>query len=122
MTEEEKRYKIKKVESYVAEKKELGKKEAKAFGVGAVALGMLCVGAKSILELFNIAPMGADLAFTNSIVLGLTGLSTVVEIKSIATVIHTIKNKLKLGGKIEEINEELDLLEEEVNNKSRGGK
>ena len=122
MTEEEKRYKIKKIESYIADKKEFSKVEAKAFGVGTIALGMLFVGVKSMLELFNILPSDSiDLNYTSSIIFSLTGVSTAVELQSIATVINAIKNKIKLSGKIEEINEELDLFEEE-NNRSRGGR
>ena len=122
MTEEEKRYKIKKIESYIADKKEFSKVEAKAFGVGTIALGMLFVGVKSMLELFNILPSDSiDLNYTSSIIFSLTGVSTAVELQSIATVINAIKNKIKLSGKIEEIDKELDLFEEE-NNRSRGGR
>ena len=76
-----------------------------------------------MLELFNILPSNSiDLTYTSSIIFSINGVSIAVELHSIAKIIYAIKNKIKLNGKIEEITEELDLLEEQENNKSRGGR
>lgn len=118
MTEEENRYKIKKIESYSREKKEYSKKAAKAFGVGTAALATIVIGWGGLMEYLDLVP-NADMSYllgtTSSLVLG----GSIVEIVQIKKIIESIKNKVKLDGRIEEINEELDLLEED---KSRGGR
>jgi len=121
MNEEEKRYKINKVISYVAEKKEYAAKEKKSFIIGTISLGVLYAGIRGTMEYLGV-PMNDDLVFINGILIGVNGISATVGIKSIIQFINSMKKKIRLDGRIKEINEELDLLEEQENNKSRGGR
>jgi len=121
MTEEEKRYKIMKIESYQTEKKEYNTKARKAFGKGIFALGNIVLGVGGLLEFMNLP---SDVS-TNFIMIALSGMfagGSIVEMVQIKSLINSIKNKVKLDGRIEEINEELDLLDEQTSSKSRGGR
>ena len=82
MTEEENRYKIKKIESYNREKKDYSKKAAKAFGVGAAALATIVVGWGGLTEYLSLVPnaeMSYLLGTTSSLIVG----GSVVEIVQI---------------------------------------
>ena len=118
MDEETKRYKIMKVESYVAEKKEYGKQERKAIGNGVLSLGVIVLGLGGLLEYMNI-PKDVSTNFILASLSGMFGIGSIVEIVQIKRIINAIKNKVKLDGRIEEVNEEIDLLDE---GKSRGGR
>lgn len=120
MDENEKRYKIKKIETYNREKKEYSMKAVKAFGVGSFALANIVLGWGGLTEYINLVPTG-DPGFimiaTSSMFLG----GTIVELVQLKKIISSIKNFIKLDGRIEEINEEIDLFEEK-NDISRGGR
>ncbi len=118
MDESEKRYKITKIESYNAEKKEIGQKEKKAFITAAVALGVTLVGWNGMMEYLELV-QDFDISYlmgtTSTLFLG----GSIVEIVQIKRIIEAIVNKTKLDGRIEEIEEELELSDED---KSRGGR
>lgn len=118
MVEEEKRYKIRKIESYNAEKKEIGQKEKKAFVTAAIVLGVTLVGWNGLIEYLDLV-QNVDISYllgtTSTLFLG----GSIVEIVQVKRIIQAIVNKTKLDGRIEELEEEIELSDED---KSRGGR
>ena len=121
MTDSERRFKIEKIEEYQEEKKEDNKKALKSFGLGVFSLFLINMGLKAILEAGNI-PANIDVTNIKIIIWSIFGLGASFEIKSICSFLSSLKNKLNLDGRIQEIQEDITLYDEQIRNKSRGGR
>lgn len=129
MDNEYKRYKINdiihadddenRIESLHDQQELYHKKALKAFGLGVISLFVLNFGLKALLEIGNI-PANIDITNVKIMAYTITFLGSTFSIGSIITFISSLKNKLKIQGKIEE--NEYWLQEEQIKNQSRGGR
>lgn len=121
MNEEEKRFKIEKIEKYNEERKDMKNHIENMAVIGFLSLAALVGGIGNIAELSNI-PGEYTTEFLSYSSSGLVCLGVPIGITSIIELIKGIKDKTNIEKSIDEINEELDLLEQQEEPKSRGGR
>ena len=115
----EKRYKIEKLKKYGEEWKESKDWIEKMTLIGALSLVAAVAGIGNYTELSHIPDIYTKYNLETSS-LFLTGIGVPVGLVSIAWLIASIRDKIILENKIDEMNEELDLLEEQEQSKTRG--
>ena len=121
MTEEERRFKIEKLEKYSEERRESKDHIENMFLIGTLSLAAIVEGIGNYAELWHI-PNSYAQYFLEFSTLSLVGMGVPIAIASIKELIKAIAEKTNIEKRIDEINEELDLLDQQKEYKSRGGR
>lgn len=121
MTEEEKRFKIEKLEKHSEEWRESKDHIENMFMIGTLSLVAIVVGIGNCVELFHI-PNSYTQNFLEFSALTPVVMGVPVGITSIKGLIKEIAEKTNIEKRIDEISKELDLIEQQEENKSRGGR
>ena len=121
MNENEKRFKIEKLEKYSGEWKESKDRIGTMFLIGTISLAAVVGGLGGIVELHHI-PSNYAQNYLEMSTFALTAMGIPIGFSSIRELIYSIGDKTNIEKKIDKINEELDLLQEKNINQSRGGR
>ena len=115
----EKRYKIEELEKYSKDWRESKDHIENTFIIGGLSLSAAVLGIGNYFELLHI-PNSYTHNFIDASTLVLTCMGIPIGFTSLKELIRAIREKTILQNKIDEMNEEFDLLEIQEEDKSRG--